>query len=69
MHDISTVKNVPVFVLVFLNAVTMLIFRLKELFQGKNGLTTSLLLFFLKMSKLWLGRTTLNGGKKEDGPK
>ena len=46
MHDISTVKNVPVFVPVFLNAVTMLIFRLKELFQVKNGLTTSLLLFF-----------------------
>ena len=41
-------------------------FRLKELFQVKNGLTRSLL-FFLKMPKIWVGRTTLNGEKKEDG--
>ena len=33
-------KNVPVFVPVFLYAVTTLIFRLKELFQVINGLTT-----------------------------
>ena len=38
-------------------------FRWKELFQVKNGLTTSLL-FFLKMPKIWVGRTTLNGEKK-----
>ena len=45
-------------------------FKLKELFQVKNGLTTSLLFlffFFLKMPKIWVGRTTLNGEKKEDG--
>ena len=42
-------------------------FRLKELFQVKNGLTTSLLFFFfLKMPKIWVGRTTVNGEKKED---
>ena len=41
-------------------------FRLKELFQVKNGLTTSLLLV-LKMLKIWVGRTTLNGGKKKRG--
>ena len=35
-----------VFVPVFLYAVTMLISILKELFQVKNGLTTSLLFFF-----------------------
>ena len=40
-------------------------FRLKELFQVKNGVTTSLL-FFLKMPKIWVGRTTVNGEKKED---
>ena len=42
-------------------------FRLKELFQVKNSLTTSLLLllFFLKMPKIWVGRTTLNGEKKK----
>ena len=39
-------------------------FRLKELFQVKNGLTTSLL-FFLKMPKIWVGRTTVNGEKKD----
>ena len=37
--------------------------RLKELFQVKNGLTTSLLCFW-KMPKVWLGRTTLKGEKK-----
>ena len=43
-------------------------FRLKELFQVKNGVTTSLL-FFLKMPKIWVGRTTVNGERKEDGLK
>ena len=37
-------------------------FRLKELFQVKNGLTTSLL-FFGEIPKMWVGRTTLNGEK------
>ena len=39
-------------------------FRLKELFQVKNGLTTSFF-FFVKMPKIWVGRTTLNGEKNE----
>ena len=42
-------------------------FRLKELFQVKNGLTTSFLFFFL-MPKTWVGRTTLNGEKKREWP-
>ena len=43
-------------------------FRLKELFQVKNGVTTSFLFcFFLKMAKIWVGRTTVNGEKEEDG--
>ena len=42
-------------------------FRLKELFQVKNGLTTLLLFFFLKMPKIWIGQTTINGEKTEDG--
>ena len=54
MHNILSVKNVPVFVPVFLNAVTVVIFqtnvRLKELFKVKNGLTTSLL-FVIKCQK------------------
>ena len=44
-------------------------FRLIELFQVKNGLTTSLLFFFLKMPKIWVSQTTLNREKKEDGLK
>ena len=43
-------------------------FRLKELLQVKNGLTTSLHCFsFLKMPKIWVGRTTLNEDEKEKG--
>ena len=43
-------------------------FRLKELFQVKNGVTTLLLFFFfLKMAKIWVSWTTVNGEKKEDG--
>ena len=41
------------------------VFRLKELFQLKNGLTMSLL-FFLEMPKIWVGRTTLNEDKKKE---
>ena len=46
-------------------------FRLKELFEVKNGLTTSLLFVFIiknieKMPKIWVSQTMLNG-KKEDG--
>ena len=56
------------FLLLFFSMLLMCsFFILKELFQVKNGLTTSLLFFFLKMPKIWVGRTTPNGEKKEDG--
>ena len=58
------------FMFLFLFFSTLLLcsfFRLKELFQVKNGLTTLSLFFSLKMPKMWVGRTTLNGEKKEDG--
>ena len=48
-------------------------FRFEELFKVKNCLTTSLLFSFyfenhiLKISKIWVGRTTLDGENKEDG--
>ena len=42
-------------------------FRLKELFQVKNGVITSLL-FFLKMPKICVGRTTVDGEKKTGWP-
>ena len=41
--------------------------RLKELLQVKNGVSTSLL-FFLKMPKIWVGRTTVKGEKKRGWP-
>ena len=54
MHDIYSVKNNGVLVPVVLCAVILcLFFRLKELFQVKNGLTTSLL-FFSKPQKFGL---------------
>ena len=43
--------------------ITMCIFQIKELFQVKNGLITSLP-FFWKMTKIGVGRTTLNEEKK-----
>ena len=47
MHDIYSVKNNRVLVPVVLCAVILcLFFRLKELFQVKNGLTTLLHFFF-----------------------
>ena len=44
-------------------------FRLKELFQVKNGLTMSLhfFFFFWKIPKIWVGRKTLYGEKEKDG--
>ena len=67
MHNYILVKNVPVFVPVFLYAVTMLIFQIKRIISSKNGLTTSLL-FFLKMPKIWVGQTMLNGENKRGWP-
>ena len=40
-------------------------FRLKELFQVKNNYVVTFL--FWKMPKIWIGWTTVNGEKKEDG--
>ena len=67
MHNIRTVRNVPVLFLFFSMLLLSSCFRLKELFQEKNGLTTSLLFFFEKiMPKIWVGRTMLNREKNED---
>ena len=63
-----TVKNVPAFVPVFLYAVTMLIFQIKRVISSEkwfNYVVT--LLFFFKLPKIWVGRTTLNREKKDDG--
>ena len=60
-------KNVHVFVPVFSMLLLCSFFRLKELFQVKNGVTTSLLFFFLENAKN-LGRSDDDKRrKKEDG--
>ena len=59
-------KNVHVFVLVFLCAVTMLIFQIKRIISSEKW-CNYVVTFFKKMPKIWVGRTTVNGEKKEDG--
>ena len=57
-------KNVHVFVPVFLYAVTMLIFQIKRIISSEkrcNYVVTS-----SKIPKIWVGRTTVKGEKKED---
>ena len=63
MHNI--LYKMLLFLLQFFSMLLLwLFFRLKELFQVKNGLTTSFLFFFWKIPKIWVGRTTINGEKK-----
>ena len=60
-------KNVHVFVPVFLYAVTMLIFQIKRIISSEKWFNY-VVTFFLKMPKIWVGRTTLNGEKKRGWP-
>ena len=61
------VKNVPVFVPVCLYMLLICsFFRLKELFQVKNGLTTTLLFFLPNAKNLGLS-VDAKPRKKEDG--
>ena len=62
------VKNVPVFVPVFLYAVTMLIFQIERIISSEKWFNYAIT-FFLKMPKIWLSQTKLNREKKEDGLK
>ena len=61
----------PVVVPVFLYAVTMLIFQMKRIISSEKcfNYVVTLFFFFVKMPKIWVGRTTLNREKKEDGPR
>ena len=59
-----TVKNVPVFVPVLLYAVTMLIFHIKRIISSEKWFNYVVTFFFLKMPKIWVGRTTVNRKKK-----
>ena len=59
-------KNVHVFVLVFLCAVIMLIFQIKRIISNEKW-CNYVVAFFFRMPKIWVGQTTVNGEKKEDG--
>ena len=60
-------KNVAVFYPIFLYAVTMLFFQIKRIFSSEkwfNYVVTFLCFCLLKIPKIWVGWTTLNGEKK-----
>ena len=58
-------KNVHVFVPVFLYAVTMLIFQIKRIISSEK--CCNYVITLSKMPKIRVGRTTVNGENKEDG--
>ena len=51
----------------YLYAVTMLIFQIKRIISSEKWSNYVATFFFLKMPKIWVGRTTVKGEKKEDG--
>ena len=62
-------KNVHVFVPDFLYVVTMLIFQIKRIISSEIwcNYVVPFFFFFWKMPEIWVGRTTVNREKKEDG--
>ena len=42
----------------------MLIFQIKRIISSEKWFNYVFTVFFLKMPKIWVGRTTLNGEKK-----
>ena len=50
----------------FFYAVTMLTFQIKKTISSEKWFNY-VVTFFLKMLKIWVDRTMLNGEKKEDG--
>ena len=66
MHNILY-KKVPVFVPVFVYTVTVLIFQIKRIISSEKWFIYFVTSFiFLKMPKIWVGQTMLNGAKNED---
>ena len=67
MHNI--LENM-FFVPVFSMFVSMLIFQIKRILSSEKcfNYVVTLLLSFLKMPKIWVGRTPLNGEKKRGWP-
>ena len=62
-----TVRNVHVFVPVVLCPVSMPIFQIKRIISREKWFHYVVTFFFLKMPKIWVGRTTPNGEKRENG--
>ena len=62
-------KNVHVFVPVFLYAVTVLIFQIKTIISSEKWCNYVVTFFFFENAKNWVGRTTVNGEKKRGWPK
>ena len=61
-------KNVYVFVPVFLDTVTVLIFQIKRIISSEKWCNyVVIIIIFLKMPKIWVGRTAVSREKKEDG--
>ena len=60
-------KNVHVFVPVFLYAVTMLIFQIKRIVSSEKWCNHVVTFFSSENAKIWVGWTMVNGEKKEDG--
>ena len=51
-----------------IDAVTMFIFQIKRIISSEKWFDYVVTFFFWNyMPKIWVGRTTLNRGKKEDG--
>ena len=55
------------FVPVVLCAVTMFIFQIKRIISSEKWFNYVVTFLFLKMPKIWVDPTTLNGEKNEDG--
>ena len=47
----------------------MLIFQIDRIISSEKWFNYVVTFFFLKMPKIWVSQTTLNGEKKEDGLK
>ena len=53
------------FLFVFMLLITMCIFQIKRIISSEKWFNY-VVTFFLKMTKIWVGWTTLNEEKKED---
>ena len=71
MHNIRTVRNVPVLFLFFSMLLLSSCFRLKVRIISREEWFNYIVTFFFEkiMPKIWVGWTTLNREKKEDSQK